>query len=94
MNQVRSILEDVYQLSESSGSTYSALSENQENWVNAIIEKAESFRGVLTVPDYIARQKDSDPHPRCPLSSRQSSKWLFRQRLRHRSYNPLHEREI
>ena len=49
MNQVRSILEDVYQLSESSGSTYSALSENQENWVNAIIEKAESFRGVLTV---------------------------------------------
>ena len=49
MNQVRSILEDAYQLSESSESTYSALSESQENWVNAIIEKAESFRGVLTV---------------------------------------------
>ena len=49
MNQVRSILEDAYQLAASSDSPYSDLSESQENWVNAIIEKAESFRGVLTV---------------------------------------------
>ena len=49
MNQVRPILEDAYQLAASSDSAYSDLSESQENWVNAIIEKAESFRGVLTV---------------------------------------------
>ena len=49
MNQVRPILEDAYQLAASSDSPYSDLSESQENWVNAIIEKAESFRGVLTV---------------------------------------------
>ena len=49
MNQIRSILEDTYQLAESSGSPYSDLSESQERWVNAIIERAESFRAVLTV---------------------------------------------
>ena len=49
MNQVRSILEDTYQLAASSDSPYSDLSESQERWVNAIIEKAESFRAVLTV---------------------------------------------
>lgn len=49
MNQIRSILEDTYQLAESSDSPYSDLSESQERWVNAIIEKAESFRAVLTV---------------------------------------------
>lgn len=49
MNQVRSILEDAYQLAESSDSPYSDLSESQERWVNAIIEKSESFRAVLTV---------------------------------------------
>ena len=49
MNQIRSILEDTYQLAESSDSTDSDLSESQERWVNAIIEKAESYRGVLTV---------------------------------------------
>ena len=49
MNQVRSILEDAYQLAASTDTTYSDLSESQKNWVNAIIEKAESFRGVLTV---------------------------------------------
>ena len=49
MNQIRSILEDTYQLAESSDSSYSDISESQENWVNAIIEKAESFRAVLTV---------------------------------------------
>ncbi|MDE0554466.1 MAG: DNA methyltransferase [Candidatus Poribacteria bacterium] len=49
MNQVRSILEDTYQLAASSDSPYFDLSESQKYWVNAIIEKAESFRGVLTV---------------------------------------------
>ena len=49
MNQIRSILEDTYQRSASSDSTYSDLSESQERWVNTIIEKAESFRAVLTV---------------------------------------------
>ena len=49
MNQVRSILEDTYQLAASTDTTDSDLSESQERWVNAIIEKAESFRGVLTV---------------------------------------------
>ena len=49
MNQVRSILEDTYQLAASSDSIYSDLSKNQERWVNTIIKKAESFRGVLTV---------------------------------------------
>lgn len=49
MNQIRSILEDTYQLAASSDSTYSALSESQERRVNAIIEKAESQRGVLAV---------------------------------------------
>ena len=49
MNQIRSFLEDAYQLAESSGSQYSDLSESQERWVKAIIEKAESYRGVLTV---------------------------------------------
>ena len=94
MNQVRSVLEDTYQLAASSDSTYSALSKSQERWVNTLMEKAESFRAVLTVLITYPRQKDSDPDPRCPLSSRQSSKWLFRQRLRHRAYNPLHESEI
>ena len=49
MNQIRSILEDTYQLAASSDSTYSALSESQERWVNTLMEKAESFRAVLTV---------------------------------------------
>ena len=49
MNQVRSILEDAYQLAASSNSTYFALSESQKRRVNVIIEKAESFRAVLTV---------------------------------------------
>ena len=49
MNQIRSILEDTYQLAESSDSPYSDLSESQERWVTTIIEKAESFRAVLTV---------------------------------------------
>ena len=43
MNQIRSILEDTYQLTESSDSSYSDLSESQERWINAIIEKAESL---------------------------------------------------
>ena len=49
MNQIRSILDDTYQLAESGGGANSELSESQENWVKTIIEKAESFRGVLTV---------------------------------------------
>lgn len=49
MNQIRSILEDTYQLAASSDSTYSALSKSQERWVNTLMEKAESFRAVLTV---------------------------------------------
>lgn len=49
MNPIRSILEDTYQLAASSDSPYSDLSESQERWVNTIIEKAESFRAVLTV---------------------------------------------
>ena len=49
MNQIRLILEDTYQLAASSDRPYSDLSESQENWVDAIIEKAESFRAVLTV---------------------------------------------
>ena len=49
MNPIRSILEDTYHLAESSDSPYSELSESQERWVAAIIEKAESFRAVLTV---------------------------------------------
>ena len=49
MNQIRSILENTYQLAESSGNSLSDLSESQERWINAIIEKAESFRAVLTV---------------------------------------------
>lgn len=55
MNQVRSILEDTYQLTESyqlaesRNSTYSKRSEIQEYWVKTIIEKAESHRAVLTV---------------------------------------------
>ena len=49
MNQIRSILEDTYQLAESSGNSLSDFSESQERWINAIIEKAESFRAVLTV---------------------------------------------
>ena len=61
MNQVRSILEDTYQLAESSESTYSDLSESQVNWVKTIIEKAESFRGVLTVLITSLVKKIEDP---------------------------------
>ena len=49
MNQIRSVLEDTYQLAASTNSPYSDLSESQERWVNAIIEKSESYRGILTV---------------------------------------------
>jgi DNA (cytosine-5)-methyltransferase 1 len=62
MNQVRPILEDAYQLAASSDSAYSDLSESQENWVNAIIEKAESFRGVLTVLITSLVKKIEDPN--------------------------------
>ena len=49
MNQIRSILEDTYQLAESSGSSLSDLSENQKNWIKNIIEEAGSYKGVLAV---------------------------------------------
>ena len=49
MNQIRSILEDTYQLAASMDSVYSDLSGIQEHWIKTIIEKAESYRGVLTV---------------------------------------------
>lgn len=62
MNQIRSILEDAYQFAESSDSAYSDLSESQENWVTAIIEKAESFRGVLTVLITSLVKKIEDPN--------------------------------
>lgn len=48
-NKVRSILEEAYQLAESSNNTYSALSATQENWIKIIGEKAESQKGVLAV---------------------------------------------
>lgn len=49
MNQIRSILEDTYQLAESRGNSLSDLSENQKNWIKNIIEEAESYKGVLAV---------------------------------------------
>ena len=49
MNQIRSILEDTYQLAESRDSTDSDLTGVEGMWVNSIIEKAESQRGVLAV---------------------------------------------
>ena len=49
MHQARSILEDTYQLAESKDITYSDLSGTQEYWINIIIEKAGSYKGVLAV---------------------------------------------
>ena len=49
MNNVRSILEDAYQLAESGNNTQAELSEPQQKWVETIVEKAESQKAVLTV---------------------------------------------
>ena len=49
MNQIRSILENSYQLAESSGNSLSDVSENQKIWIKNIIKEAESYKGVLAV---------------------------------------------
>lgn len=49
MNTARSILEDAYKFAVSTDSSNTDLSENQENWVNTIVEKAESQKAVLAV---------------------------------------------
>ena len=49
MNKARSILEDAYQQAKSKDNIHSDLSETQENWVNTIVEKAESHKAVLAV---------------------------------------------
>ena len=49
MNQVRSILEDAYQLAQSKDNIYFELSEIQKNWIQTITEKAESQKVVLAV---------------------------------------------
>ena len=49
MNKARSILEEAYKLAESTDNTYPELSENQENWIKTITEKAESQKAVLAV---------------------------------------------
>ena len=49
MNKVRSILEDAYKFAASTDNSNTDLSENQENWVNTIVEKAESQKAVLAV---------------------------------------------
>ena len=94
MHQVRSILEDTYQLASLKRQyLFCSLGKpgtsGQRHHRKSRILQSRSDR-----PNYIPRQKDSDPDPRCPLSSKRTPKWLFRQRLRHRSYNPLHESEI
>ena len=49
MNKTRSILEDAYQVAKSRNDIYSELSESQVNWINTIIENAESQKAVLAV---------------------------------------------
>ena len=49
MTKARSILEEAYKLAESTDNTYPELSENQENWIKTITEKAESQKAVLAV---------------------------------------------
>lgn len=49
MNNVRSILEDAYQLAASRDNTHPELSATQENWIKIISEKAESQKAVLAV---------------------------------------------
>ena len=49
MNNIRAILEDVYRLAESKHVLQPGLSEIQRKWVETIIEKAESHKGVVAV---------------------------------------------
>jgi hypothetical protein len=49
MNNVRSILEDAYQLAASSDNTHPELSATQENWIKIISEKAESQKAVRSI---------------------------------------------
>lgn len=49
MNRIRSILEDAYQLAESIRDTDFGLSSTQRIWVETILEKAESQKGVVAV---------------------------------------------
>ncbi len=49
MNKVREILEEIYQLAESSQIIESGLTEDQNLWVNTIVKNAESQKAVLTV---------------------------------------------
>ncbi len=49
MNNVRSILEDAYHLAASKQELQQGLTEIQRGWIETIIEKAESHKGVLAV---------------------------------------------
>ncbi len=49
MNKARAILEDAYQLAESKPNLLLLLSDSQRNWVEKIIEKAESQKAVFAV---------------------------------------------
>lgn len=49
MNKIHDILEDIYQLAASNQNLDSGLTEEQNQWINTIIEKAESQKAVLTV---------------------------------------------
>ncbi len=49
MNHVRTILENVYQRAESNSINTSDLSEAQQKWVETIVKKADSHKGVLAV---------------------------------------------
>ncbi len=49
MNYVRAILENAYERAESSGTTYSGISEVQREWVETITANAESQKAVLAV---------------------------------------------
>ena len=49
MNSIRAILEDAYRLAASKHDLQPGLSDIQSKWVETIIEKAESHKGVLAV---------------------------------------------
>ena len=96
MNQIRSILEDTYQLSESRDSTDSDLYwSRRKMWVNSYHRKSGiSLEAFLTVLITSLVKKIETPAQDVRYHQDRTSKWLFRKRLRHRSYNTLHEREI
>lgn len=49
MNKIRGILDEAYQLAESNQPIELGLTKDQNQWVNTIVENAESQKGVLTV---------------------------------------------